>query len=1066
MSAAIQTTLTLAFTELPELECHVLSFRGKSALNSLYRLEVTALARTSGVRGKEAGDFFAGEASFRIRDASRSSGAEPGKASAWDATWHGVVTGFRRGGRVGDWTVLEVTIEPYLSRLFGQLQNRIQLDSTSCEIVKDSLLFGGVPADRFRFALDQSRYPKREFVFQHEEDLWAFVSRTLEREGIGLSYDQTGEGDVAVFTDDNTQFPPLLDGGDEIRLDASEVSGLSPEGAAPQLFGFRAEGRVPRASLFLKDYNWENPNRPVEVTVPIAPYGRGEIYLYGENFATEAEGRRLGAVRRDEELCACESFLATSRVPGLMPGLTVEVAGAADDSLDGRYLVTADEVSGSQAGRLAAGLGVELGEADADGEIRHSVSLTRAAVAYRPRRATPRPRIAGSVTAWIDGEGSGEQPETDAYGRYKVLFPLDVSGRGSGKASSWIRMAQPFAGLGYGQHYPLTPGCEVLVTFVDGNPDRPVISGAVPNAETGAVVDSSAPNMAGMGTKGGGSLMFRNEPEKQNVTLSAGSDRGHITLAAGSPTTAAVYADIMNTVTTVNNYTSVFSSSSAVGYQYTIKASDDTIRKIVLVCSALRQALEGVTDAASMRAMTDGDDGDKVDDKQKAVLTNNISALVDYTVAPIQGLIQAIVGAATAPAEAAKLPDSNLLSIVGDSNGSKTTWQSKTPFGANTWTGWLTGFLLLMKPIRDAMPALQTYASTDKAIDNENNASQYGVPDSTRPGYRNAQKKVARGVAATQAITKVAGDIISMGVLLKSLWGADGAQTAKGILIENKDSYVNVLAKGWASLSASGGPVIIESNPDQAGDEMRCNNPLYTPSLDAFEDEATGEVTDPAIPFKERNAVLLHGPLVKAMSDQLSLGAKDLAVVKSPKKIRLVTADTALAVRCTSPGFESARVRALKLAYSRDPAGGISDGVEILATKDGDQVLIQTASSRPVTLRSGANLGLEKCAQLKLDNPDVNLQADSSTSLKMKPGQAVLAASENMSVSLKPDGVTVSQSPDNSLSITAEGGKLGHMTSVSISAAGGQSSIVMDAASLTLKSLSIVNVKTEFIGLG
>ena len=74
--------------------------------------------------------------------------------------------------------------------------------------------------------------------------------------------------------------------------------------------------------------------------------------------------------------------------------------------------------------------------------------------------------------------------EIDDLGRYKVILPFDQSGNAEGKASRWVRMAQPYAGANYGMHFPLHKGAEVLLTFVDGDPDRPIISGSVPNPDT------------------------------------------------------------------------------------------------------------------------------------------------------------------------------------------------------------------------------------------------------------------------------------------------------------------------------------------------------------------------------------------------------------------------------------------------------------------------------------------------------------------------------------------------------------------------------------------------------
>ncbi|MDR2612984.1 MAG: type VI secretion system tip protein VgrG, partial [Deltaproteobacteria bacterium] len=604
MSQASKTAFALKFERHPDLKPQVLQFTGTMALNSLYRFRITALAETGALSRLSPGDLFGGLATLTLQDTSGRIAGE-GRRSAWAGAWHGVITSTSTGRRTGDWTVLEVTLEPTLSRLAGQIQNRVHLEAATPDIVKDSLLFGGVPASQVRFLMDKRRYPKREFVLQYGEDLLDFVFRNLEREGIALFWDQEEGADVAVFADSNAQFPQLADGGKgDFRAASHEVSGLaSGELDRGAVFGLRREARVPRASVRLKDYNWENPNRKLEVSLPIATYGRGEVYLYGENFQSDAEGKRLAGLRREEELSACESWTAESSVPGLAPGYALRILGETGGDPDGLFVVTAMETSGSQAGLLSAGLGIRLGpegEGDAPAELRHRVRLTRGGLQFRPRRVTPRNRIAGSLTAWIDGAGSGESPEMDKWGRYKVLLPLDLSGRPNGLASSWIRMAQPYTGAGYGQSFPLSPGAEVLLTFVDGDPDRPVISGAVPNAETGPVVNTSSSHLSAIGTRGGGGIVFSNKPTKQNVTLAPGTDRGHFTIAGGSPTTAAVAADVLDATAVINQSANLLHAEHSAGYRYAINASEESMEKLMMIMASINTALQVAADAADL----------------------------------------------------------------------------------------------------------------------------------------------------------------------------------------------------------------------------------------------------------------------------------------------------------------------------------------------------------------------------------------------------------------------------------------------------------------------------------
>ena len=132
-------------------------------------------------------------------------------------------------------------------------------------------------------------------------------------------------------------------------------------------------------------------------------------------------------------------------------------------------------------------------------------------VPYRPTRRTPKPRIYGHMHATIDGDPNlkgSVAADLDSSGRYAVLFPYDGDGQAGGRASRRIRMAQPSAGEGYGMHFPLRIGTEVAITHVNGDPDRPVIAGAVPNPRT------ESPITGTVSTSGEGSAPASPERDK------------------------------------------------------------------------------------------------------------------------------------------------------------------------------------------------------------------------------------------------------------------------------------------------------------------------------------------------------------------------------------------------------------------------------------------------------------------------------------------------------------------------------------------------------------------------
>jgi type VI secretion system secreted protein VgrG len=122
---------------------------------------------------------------------------------------------------------------------------------------------------------------------------------------------------------------------------------------------------------------------------------------------------------------------------------------------------------------------------------RNSFRAIPASRAYRPPRITPRPRIHGLLSRVVKSNAVGRRARIDPKGRYTVQFHFDTAAGGSAKASRPVRMAQPHAGPGYGMHFPVKPGTEVLLGFIDGDPDRPIIVGAIPNESAPSPVTAS-----------------------------------------------------------------------------------------------------------------------------------------------------------------------------------------------------------------------------------------------------------------------------------------------------------------------------------------------------------------------------------------------------------------------------------------------------------------------------------------------------------------------------------------------------------------------------------------------
>lgn len=393
-------------------------------------------------------------------------------------TWHGMVCGFELQSEFDGLAFYRATLVPRLWWLSLTRHNQVFLDKSVPAILREVLLDGGLTTDDFEFRL-QADYPPREFVCQYQESHLDFLSRWLEHEGICYFFEHGGGADKVVFADALAAHKDLPEGGKVAYRPASGLNAGHEEEVAKAFSGrFQA---VP-AKVLLKDYDYRRPSLELEGRADVDDRGRGLVFLYGEHFRTPGDGSRLANLRKEELLCRRTRFAGSGSVPVLAPGFLFQLEHHFRSDYNRKYLAVEVRHEGSQSGAFPASALKALGGAEAEVFYRNEFAAIPSDLQYRPARETPIPRVAGFVSARIDAAGTGALAELDPFGRYKVQLPFDLSGRKDAKASAWLRMAQPYAGGGHGMHFPLHKGTEVLLTFMDGDPDRPVIASAVPNA--------------------------------------------------------------------------------------------------------------------------------------------------------------------------------------------------------------------------------------------------------------------------------------------------------------------------------------------------------------------------------------------------------------------------------------------------------------------------------------------------------------------------------------------------------------------------------------------------------
>lgn len=496
---------------------HVVRFTGEEGLSELYRFEIVLYAGDKDVDFEKA---LTNTATFTIL---RQQGNIP---------FHGILERFEQLSHSGPYSFYRAVLVPKAWWLTQTTHNQIFLNQNNQQFLTAVLKDGGLsPGIDFKITLQQN-YPTWDYICQYGETHFEFASRWMERDGLYYFFEQGDSSEKLVITDTLTAHTPMPQGASFRYSPPSTMQSGHNEEVVTDFILTRK--RLPQ-KVQLKDYNYETPSLEVQGEAMVSRNGQGIRYLYGLHFKTASEGNALAKIRAQEYQCREQIFTGTSAIPFVRPGYTFSITDHYRDSYNQKYQTIACRHEGSQEGWLVSGLGLGLVSATSDrGPLfyRNTFTAIPASAQFRAELATQRPKIAGTLNAKVDAAGSGQYAEVDSQGRYKVILPFDLSGRKDGHASAWVRMAQPYAGAGFGMHMPLHKGCEVILSFIDGDPDRPLIAASIPNPETPSPVTDQTQTQSRITTSGGNLIHFEDKEGSQRILLSSPTQQAFVRIGS------------------------------------------------------------------------------------------------------------------------------------------------------------------------------------------------------------------------------------------------------------------------------------------------------------------------------------------------------------------------------------------------------------------------------------------------------------------------------------------------------------------------------------------------------
>jgi len=394
-----------------------------------------------------------------------------------DRHFHGIIGELEHVGICEGRHIYELELVPSLWRLTLRRNCRIFQELDVQEIVGRILEEGGITSDRYRFALLNEKR-RRGFCVQYRESDFDFVSRLLEEEGIFYFFEHSEDKHVLVMSDYNFFHSPI--GGEScIPFNAGGMAGDSD-----CIRAFSFSQRLRPGAFTHRNFNFKRPSFDLTSKVADTDQDDPEVYDYPALHTTPERGGELAKVRLEELVAMQSQGHGQTSCCRLVPGYTFTLTGHEAQCLNGEYLIVSV---------MHAGLQPQSLEELSGGGFSYDCEFTviPASVQFRPTVTAHKPSIPGLQTAMVVGP-PGEEIHTDEYGRIKVRFHWDREPDNCGRSSCWLRINQPWSGGNWGMLAIPRVGDEVLVAFLEGDPDRPVMVGSVNNAQSPALYELPA----------------------------------------------------------------------------------------------------------------------------------------------------------------------------------------------------------------------------------------------------------------------------------------------------------------------------------------------------------------------------------------------------------------------------------------------------------------------------------------------------------------------------------------------------------------------------------------------
>jgi len=388
---------------------------------------------------------------------------------------HGQIYRVAQGDAGKRLTRYTVSLVPQLQYLELRTNQRIFQQMSAPQIIAQILEEHGILSNAYRFQLDKP-CPDRDYCVQYDESDLHLIRRLCEEEGLHFHFQHSQTAHLLVFGDHQSLFQKL-------GQPTAYVQGSGMVADEPVIKGFNLRLETRTCSVTRRDYDFEQPSLLLEsaykpheeITGP-----RLEDYDYPGRFTHRDQGKYLARLALERHRADYELAEGHGDQRKLVSGHLLQLSGHPNTQWNDLWLLTEITHEGQQPQVLEESTPSDTANSEDDFHqgYRNRFLATPWKVFYRPPLEHPKPRVLGSQTARVTGP-EGEEIHCDEYGRVKVHFHWDREGQSDDQTSCWLRVANGWAGDRYGGIAIPRVGMEVLVTFLEGDPDQPLVTGCL-----------------------------------------------------------------------------------------------------------------------------------------------------------------------------------------------------------------------------------------------------------------------------------------------------------------------------------------------------------------------------------------------------------------------------------------------------------------------------------------------------------------------------------------------------------------------------------------------------------